>query len=116
MSAPLQSVMQATPAGAYHLPVYHPFMAAGSAPPRFSFRLSARMPVDQPRPFDKLRTGTGTAGAGLCHCQVVPKHLAEVRGHKLELIAKTQAAVKDRLTKEITCWTTTPNSSKNMPR
>jgi hypothetical protein len=27
-----------------------------------------------------------------------------VRGRKLELIAKTEAAVKDRLTKEITYW------------
>ena len=35
---------------------------------------------------------------------VVPAHLAEVHGHKLELIAKTEAAVKDRLTKEITYW------------
>ncbi|MDP1902287.1 MAG: helicase-related protein [Rubrivivax sp.] len=35
---------------------------------------------------------------------VVPKHLAEVRGGKLALIAKTEAAVKDRLTKEITYW------------
>ena len=36
--------------------------------------------------------------------QVVPEHLAEVKGRKLELIAKTEAAVKDRLTKEITYW------------
>ena len=35
---------------------------------------------------------------------VVPEHLEEVRSRKLELIAKTQAAVKDRLTKEITYW------------
>jgi len=35
---------------------------------------------------------------------VVPEHLAEVRGPKLTLIAKTEAAVKDRLTKEITYW------------
>jgi len=35
---------------------------------------------------------------------VVPDHLAEVRGAKLALIAKTEAAVKDRLTKEITYW------------
>jgi hypothetical protein len=34
----------------------------------------------------------------------VPEHLAEVRGRKLALIAKTEAAVKDRLTKEITYW------------
>jgi hypothetical protein len=35
---------------------------------------------------------------------VVPEHLAEVRSRKLELIAKTEAAVKDRLTKEINYW------------
>ena len=35
---------------------------------------------------------------------VVPQHLAEVRSRKLELIDKTEAAVKDRLTKEISYW------------
>jgi SNF2 family DNA or RNA helicase len=35
---------------------------------------------------------------------VVPEHLEEVRSCKLELIAKTEAAVKDRLTKEIIYW------------
>jgi superfamily II DNA or RNA helicase len=35
---------------------------------------------------------------------VVPEHLAEVRGRKLDLIARTEAAVKDRLTKEISYW------------
>jgi superfamily II DNA or RNA helicase len=35
---------------------------------------------------------------------VVPEHLAEIRDRRLELIAKTEAAVKDRLTKEITYW------------
>lgn len=36
--------------------------------------------------------------------RVVPDHLSEVRSRKLELIAKTEAAVKDRLTKEISYW------------
>jgi SNF2 family DNA or RNA helicase len=36
--------------------------------------------------------------------KVVPDHLSEVREPKLRLIAKTEAAVKDRLTKEITHW------------
>ena len=36
--------------------------------------------------------------------QVVPEHLAEVRTRKLELIAKTEAAVQDRLMKEISYW------------
>ncbi len=35
---------------------------------------------------------------------VVPEHLAEVRNRKLDLITKTEAAVKDRLTKEINYW------------
>ncbi|MGH7121407.1 MAG: helicase-related protein, partial [Acetobacteraceae bacterium] len=36
--------------------------------------------------------------------QVVPEHLAEIRDRKLALLAKTEAAVKDRLTKEINYW------------
>lgn len=36
--------------------------------------------------------------------RVVPEHLEEVRSRKLELISKTEAAVKDRLTKEIAYW------------
>jgi hypothetical protein len=36
--------------------------------------------------------------------QIVPAHLQEVKGRRLELIEKTRAAVKDRLTKEITYW------------
>lgn len=35
---------------------------------------------------------------------VVPEHLAEVRVPKLRLITKTEAAVKERLSKEITYW------------
>jgi len=43
-----------------------------------------------------------TQGHAVAH--VVPEHLAEVRGPRLALIAKTEAAVKERLTKEITYW------------
>ena len=41
---------------------------------------------------------------GYAVAHVVPEHLKEVRDQKLSLIAKTEAAVKDRLTKEITYW------------
>ncbi len=41
---------------------------------------------------------------GYAIAHVVPEHLAEVRALKLALIAKTEAAVKDRLIKEITYW------------
>ena len=36
--------------------------------------------------------------------RIVPEHLDEVRRRRLEWIEKTRAAVKDRLTKEITYW------------
>jgi SNF2 family DNA or RNA helicase len=44
--------------------------------------------------------------AALAHAvtHVVPDHLADIRSRKLELIDKTEAAVKDRLTKEISHW------------
>ena len=42
--------------------------------------------------------------AGYAVANVVPEHLAEVRTFRLALIARTEAAVKDRLTKEINYW------------
>ncbi|MEY9625059.1 helicase-related protein [Sinorhizobium fredii] len=36
--------------------------------------------------------------------KVVPEHLAEIRDRKIALLDKTEAAVKDRLTKEINYW------------
>jgi hypothetical protein len=41
---------------------------------------------------------------GYAVAEVVPEHLKEVRDSKLTLIAKTEMAVKDRLTKEINYW------------
>ncbi len=41
---------------------------------------------------------------GYAIAHVVPEHLTEVRSRKLDLIAKTEGAVKDRLTKEISYW------------
>lgn len=34
----------------------------------------------------------------------VPEHLLEIRSSKMEIVTKTEAAVKDRLTKEISYW------------
>ena len=36
--------------------------------------------------------------------KMVPDHFAEVKNKKIEIISKTEAAVKDRLTKEINYW------------
>jgi SNF2 family DNA or RNA helicase len=41
---------------------------------------------------------------GYAIAQVVPEHLEEVRKQKLTLLAKTEQAVKERLTREITYW------------
>jgi SNF2 family DNA or RNA helicase len=41
---------------------------------------------------------------GYAIAHVVQEHLNEVRARKVELIDKTEAAVKDRLTKEISYW------------
>ena len=41
-------------------------------------------------------------GHAIAH--VVPDHVGEVSGPRLELIARTESAVKERLTKEITYW------------
>src|SRR5262249_7969513 len=41
---------------------------------------------------------------GYAIAHVVPEHLDEVKSRKLGLLAKTEAAVKDRLTKEINYW------------
>ena len=41
---------------------------------------------------------------GYAVATVVPEHLAEVKENKLPLLAKTEAAVKDRLIKEINYW------------
>ena len=41
---------------------------------------------------------------GYAVAHVVPDHLKEIKDTKLELVAKTEAAVKERLTKEIAYW------------
>jgi len=51
-----------------------------------------------------VERGLEQKAQGYAVAAVVPEHLAEVRTRKLDLIAKTEAAVQDRLTKEITYW------------
>ncbi len=67
---------------------------------------------DEPPPADFLSrpecawlTGELEARAqGHAIAHVVPEHIAEVRGRRIAWVDKTRAAVKDRLTKEITYW------------
>ena len=62
------------------------------------------------KPSSSGRNARGSTGIskgrrrGYAVATVVPEHLAEVRETKVALIAKTEVAVKDRLTKEITYW------------
>jgi SNF2 family DNA or RNA helicase len=47
---------------------------------------------------------------------VVPEHLAEVREPRLALLAKTEAAVKERLTREINHWDHRANELRDQER
>jgi hypothetical protein len=49
---------------------------------------------------------------GYAVANVVPEHLSEVRERKLALLEKTEAAVKDRLVKEISYWDHRANQLK----
>ncbi|MGF1548372.1 MAG: hypothetical protein ACFCUG_13710 [Thiotrichales bacterium] len=53
--------------------------------------------------FDKRPKGDGSCGLN-AFPGGGPEYLQEIRGAKLALIAKTEAAVTDRLIKEITYW------------
>lgn len=56
--------------------------------------------LDQPW----LKDGVESRAQAHAITELVPRHLAEVKGPKEELVAKTMAAVKERLTKEIVYW------------
>ena len=51
-----------------------------------------------------ITRGLEQKAQGYAIANVVPEHIAEVRDRRLQWIEKTRAAVKDRLTKEITYW------------
>ena len=50
---------------------------------------------------------------GYAIAELVPKHLGEVRQRREDLVTRTMAAVKDRLTKEITYWDHRANQLKD---
>jgi superfamily II DNA or RNA helicase len=56
------------------------------------------------RDLDWLKDGLDQRLLQYAVTELVPPHLADVRQRKEELVSKTRAAVKDRLTKEITYW------------
>ncbi|MDP2643503.1 MAG: helicase-related protein [Desulfobacterales bacterium] len=60
--------------------------------------------AEETREGDVYRRLLEQKAQGHAVAHVVPEHLHEVRDGRLALIVKTEAAVKDRLTKEITCW------------
>ncbi len=59
--------------------------------------------IDRPE-CDWIRRDLEQKAASYAITHIVPEHLQEVRGRRQELIARTEAAVKDRLTKEISYW------------
>ena len=72
---------------------------------RPSPRRSPTLRLSSPGPSAPGSPGTWSSKAQThAVTAIVPEHLAEVRQERLERIAKTEAAVKDRLTKEINYW------------
>ena len=53
---------------------------------------------------DWITANVEAEAVGFAISHAVPQHLEEIRSRKLELLAKTEAQVKDRLTKEIAYW------------
>ncbi len=51
-----------------------------------------------------LQTNLESAAMGYAVSKLVPPHLAEVKARKEEMVTRTMAAVKERLTKEINHW------------
>jgi superfamily II DNA or RNA helicase len=60
--------------------------------------------LGQMTPPNWMRNDLETMSLGYAVEHLVPDHLGEIRRRKEELVSKTLAAVKDRLTKEITYW------------
>jgi SNF2 family DNA or RNA helicase len=60
-----------------------------------------------------LKGDLESAIVGHAITDLVPKHLEEVRSHREDLVTRTMAAVKDRLTKEINYWDHRANQLKD---
>lgn len=60
-----------------------------------------------------LKSDLEAAIVGHAIADLVPKHLEEVRSRREDLVARTMAAVKDRLTKEIHYWDHRANQLKD---
>jgi len=62
---------------------------------------------------DWLKTDLESVVVSHAIANLVPKHLEEVRDRRENLVTRTMAAVKDRLTKEITYWDHRANQLKD---
>jgi superfamily II DNA or RNA helicase len=60
-----------------------------------------------------LTTNPEDAALSFAISEIVPAHFAEVKERKERIVAKAMAAVKDRLTKEISLWDNRANELKN---
>jgi hypothetical protein len=90
--------------------------AAGPAP-FLDYRPSTKEELELLRPYLEQQAwlGTNLEGnvVGRALEMLVPDHLARVRQRKEQLVTKTLAAVKDRLTKEISYWDRRANELKD---
>ena len=71
---------------------------------RFMIGIRTESGKSQKKNGNRLQMTTENKAQGYAITNIAPGHLAEVRGRRLALIEKTEAAVKERLTKEIMYW------------
>ena len=90
--------------------------AAGPAP-FLDYRPATKEELELLHPFleqqEWLRSNVEASVVGRALETLVPEHLSRVRQRKEQLVTKTLAAVKDRLTKEISYWDRRANDLKD---
>jgi SNF2 family DNA or RNA helicase len=73
--------------------------------------LTVLQPVLESEAWLKADVESTIVGHAIAH--LVPKHLGEIRSRREDLVVRTMAAVKDRLTKEINYWDHRANQLKD---
>ena len=95
----------------------------GGGAPYLDYRAATAAERDQlvalrPALFSEAEFGVAQERIATAHAinQLVPRHLDDVRQKRLELIVKTEAAVNERLTREINYWDMRANELREHER
>ena len=92
---------------------YAPYLDYRPATPEERTSLNATLESQAWLRGEPGKTDLESVVVGHAIAELVPVHLSEVRKRREDLVTKTMAAVKDRLTKEITYWDHRANQLKD---